>query len=53
LEQIRGPLVAGIAPEVVLAYAGYGNNGLFRAAITAFGLDYVVGVQSSPICVEA
>jgi SRSO17 transposase len=45
--QIRGALAAGIAPGTVLADAGYGNDGLFRAGITALGLDYVVGVQSN------
>ncbi len=38
-------LIAGVAPGVVLADAGYGVDGAFRAGISALGLDYVVGVQ--------
>jgi len=47
LDQIRAAVAAGIAPGVVLADAGYGWNGGFREGITALGLHYVVGVQST------
>ena len=45
LDQIRAAHAQGIAPGVVLADAGYGVDGAFRAGATALGLDYVVGVQ--------
>ena len=45
LDQIRAAQAAGVAPGVVLADAGYGVDGAFRAGISALGLDYVVGVQ--------
>jgi SRSO17 transposase len=45
LDQIRTAQAAGITPGVVLADAGYGVDGAFRAGISALGLDYVVGVQ--------
>ena len=45
LEQIRGAMAQGVAPGVVLADAGYGADGAFRAGATALGLLYVVGVQ--------
>ncbi|WP_245458839.1 IS701 family transposase [Rhizobium sp. CCGE531] len=45
LEQIRAAQAAGVAPGVVLADAGYGVDGAFRAGLSALGLDYVVGVQ--------
>jgi SRSO17 transposase len=35
----------GLAPPVVVADAGYGNNGDFRAGISARGSHYVVGVD--------
>src|SRR5918994_1248039 len=35
----------GLAPPVVVADAGYGNNGDFRAGITARGSRYVVAVD--------
>ncbi len=45
LDQIRAAQTAGIAPGVVLADAGYGADGAFRAGLSALGLDYVVGIQ--------
>lgn len=45
LEQIRTAKTLGIAPGVVLADAGYGADGGFRAGLTQLGLSYVVGVQ--------
>jgi len=36
---------AGVARGVVLADAGYGVDGAFRARLTALGLTYAVGVQ--------
>jgi SRSO17 transposase len=47
LDQIRGALVDGITPGVVLADAGYGVDGAFRSGVTALGLTYAVGVQST------
>ena len=47
LEQIRLALQAGVAPATVLADAGYGIDTDFRDGVTALGLSYVVGIQSS------
>jgi SRSO17 transposase len=47
LEQIRQAVDAGVAHGAVLADAAYGNDTKFRAGVTALGLLYVVGVQSS------
>lgn len=46
-EQIRQALEQGVPRAPVLADAGYGVDGAFRAALTEWGLSYVVGVQSS------
>jgi SRSO17 transposase len=46
LEQIRMAQASGL-PGVVLADAGYGVDTGFRDGITALGLAYVVGIQSS------
>jgi SRSO17 transposase len=45
LDQIRAAKAQGVTPGVVLADAGYGADGAFRAGATALGLAYVVGVQ--------
>lgn len=45
LSQIEGALKAGVARGVVLADAGYGADGAFRARLTTLGLSYAVGVQ--------
>jgi SRSO17 transposase len=47
LDQIRQAMEAEVSCGVVLADAGYGVDGRFRAGITELGLQYVVGVQSS------
>ena len=47
LEQIRQAVQAEVARGVVLADAGYGVDGQFRAGLTKLGLEYIVGVQSS------
>lgn len=47
LEQIRTAQMDGIPPGTVLADAGYGVDTDFRDGITALGLTYVVGIQSS------
>jgi SRSO17 transposase len=47
LEQVRAAQADGIPPGVVLADAGYGVDTGFRDGITALGLTYVVGIQSS------
>ena len=45
--QIAAAKAAGVATGMVLADAGYGHDGAFRAGLTAMGLTYVVGVQST------
>ena len=45
--QIRQAVTAEVPRGVVLADAGDGNDGQFRAALTELDLHYVVGVQSS------
>jgi SRSO17 transposase len=47
LEQIQAALAADVPRGVVLADAGYGIDTAFRTGLTAMGLTYVVGVQSS------
>src|SRR5260370_14305623 len=47
LDQIRQAVEAEVTCGVVLADAGYGVDGRFRAGITELGLQYAVGVQSS------
>ena len=47
LDQIRAALAAGIAPGMILADAGYGSDGAFRAGVTALELAYAVGVQTT------
>jgi SRSO17 transposase len=47
LEQIRTARAQGVAPGVILADAGYGADGGFRAGLTELDLTYVVGVQST------
>ena len=46
LDQIKAASVAGVAPGVILADAGYGNETRFRSGVTALELSYVMGVQS-------
>jgi SRSO17 transposase len=47
LDQIRQTVAGEVTRGVVLADAGYGVDGRFRAGITELDLQYVVGVQSS------
>ena len=47
LAQIKKAVEEEVARGVVLADAGYGVDGRFRAGITELGLEYAVGVQSS------
>jgi SRSO17 transposase len=47
LGQIRAAQADGVPPGTVLADAGYGVDTDFRDGITALGLVYVVGIQSS------
>jgi SRSO17 transposase len=47
LEQIRQAVEESVSPGVVVADAGYGVDGRFRAGMTELGLEYAVGVQSS------
>jgi SRSO17 transposase len=45
LDQIRAAAAAGTPTGVILADAGYGADGAFRAGLSELGLAYVVGVQ--------
>lgn len=47
LKQIGDAVKEGVTPGVVVADAGYGVDGKFRAGLTELGLEYAVGVQSS------
>ena len=47
LDQIQAAHAAGVRPGIVLADAGYGVDGAFRAGVSALGLSYAVGVQST------
>jgi SRSO17 transposase len=47
LEQIQRARERGIPPGVVLADAGYGNDGQFRAQLTEWQLPYVAGIQKT------
>ena len=47
LDQIRAALAAQVPPGLVLADAGYGIDTAFRTDLTALGLRYILGVQSS------
>lgn len=47
LEQIRAAKADGVPEGVVLADAAYGNDSGFREVLSALGLAYCVGVQSS------
>ncbi len=45
LDQIKAARAQGVSPGVILADAGYGADGAFRAGLSALGLAYIVGVQ--------
>ena len=47
LDQLRWACAAGLPRGVGLLDAGYGNNSNLRAEITALGLTYVAGIQST------
>ena len=47
LAQIKKAVEEDVTRGVVVADAGYGVDGRFRAGITELGLEYAVGVQSS------
>jgi SRSO17 transposase len=47
LDQIRTAVAENLDRGVVLADAAYGSNTAFRDGLTALGLQYAVGVQSS------
>lgn len=47
LEQIRAAKATNVPVGVVLADAAYGNDSGFREGVSALGLSYCVGVQSS------
>jgi SRSO17 transposase len=48
LQQIDWALDVGVRRHVVLADAGYGDSGDFRAGLTGRGLKYVVAVNGEP-----
>lgn len=45
LDQIKAAKAEDVSPGVILADAGYGADGGFRAGLSEMGLAYVVGVQ--------
>lgn len=47
LDQIDDAIAWGVRKHLVLADAGYGDVGEFRAGLTERGLEYVVGVQGT------
>src|SRR5487761_1246571 len=47
LGQIRQAMADGIAQATVLADPAYGNDTGFRQGVSALGLDYVLGIQST------
>ena len=47
LAQIEAAVKDGVARGVVLTDVAYGCDGTFRAGVTALGLPYAVGVQST------
>lgn len=47
LTQLRAVLETGVEAATVLTDAGYGTDTEFRDGVTALGLTYVVGIQSS------
>jgi SRSO17 transposase len=47
IEQMQLAVAQKVPAGVVLADAGYGNGMPFRTAVTALGLTYVVGIESS------
>jgi SRSO17 transposase len=47
LDEIQEALSVGVPRGVVLADAGYGIDTAFRSGLTAMGLTYIVGIQSS------
>jgi SRSO17 transposase len=47
LDQLRAAVAAGVQAQTVFADTGYGNDTDFRDGITAIGLPYVVGIQST------
>jgi SRSO17 transposase len=49
LEQIRWACEAGLPRGVALMDGDYGRNAKLRMGITALGLPYLVGIQSSPL----
>jgi SRSO17 transposase len=48
-EQLRWACEAGLPRGVVLIDSAYGNDGKFRTGITALGLTYAAGIQSSTL----
>lgn len=49
LKQIDDAIAVGVRKHLVLADAGYGDVGDFRAGLRKRGLSYVVGINGSPV----
>jgi SRSO17 transposase len=47
IEQIQKAKESGLPLAPVVADAGYGNDTKFREALTAMGIEYAVGIQST------
>lgn len=47
IEQVQKAKEAGIPLAPVVADAGYGNDTKFREALTAMGIEYAIGIQST------
>ncbi|MEX3860420.1 transposase, partial [Paraburkholderia sp. BR10923] len=45
LTQLREAIASGVAPGIVLADAGYGDETAFREGVTELGLLYAVGIR--------
>jgi len=45
LAQLREAIASGVAPGIVLADAGYGDETAFRDGVTELGLLYAVGIR--------
>ena len=49
LKQIDAAVTGGVRKHVVLADAGYGDVGEFRAGLRERGLSYAVGINGTPV----
>ena len=53
LAQMRRALADGVPPGIALMDPAYGNNGPLRAAMTALGLTYAVGIMPNTTMLRA